>query len=170
MCGRARQMGLLLGLLLGACAGPLTSKVEPPEVSLAGLALSRPGVFEQDLRVDLRLRNPNDFDLAVDRLKFALEVNAQPFARGWTTDGFELPALGETVVPVTITVPTNDLLERVMELGTGHRLSYRLAGDAELDGFAARSIPFEREGVLALPKLPDVEPAPSQPPSASSSP
>ncbi len=170
MCGRARQGGLLLGLLVAACVGPLTSRVEPPEVSLAGLALSRPGLFEQELRVDLRLRNPNDFDLAVDRLRFALEVNAQPFARGWTADGFELPALGETVVPVTVTVPTNDLVQRVMELGIGRQLSYRLAGDAELDGFVARSIPFEREGMLALPKIPEVEPPPAQPPSASSSP
>jgi LEA14-like dessication related protein len=174
MCRRARQVGPLLGLLpvllLGACAGALTSRVEPPEVSLAGVGLIRPGLFEQELRVDLRLRNPNDFDVAVDSLRFALDVNQEPFARGWTADGFKLPALGETVVPVTITVSTNDLLERVMELGTARRLSYRLAGNAKLDGFAARSIPFEREGVLALPEIPGDEPARPQSPSASSSP
>ena len=103
-------LGLVSGLLLGACAGPLTSEVEPPEVSLVGLGFGRPGLFEQELRLDLRLRNPNDFAIGVDRLRFALEVNDEDFAYGRTTAELDLPALGETVVPVMVNVPTNDLL------------------------------------------------------------
>lgn len=152
-------LGLLIGLGLGACSGPLTSEVEPPEVTLAGLGFGEPGLFEQQLRVDLRLRNPNDFEIAVDRLNFALDVNDAYFARGWTTADFELPALGETVVPVTVIVPTNDLIERVMALGTERRLAYRLTGNVELDNLVVRSLPFDREGVLALPKIPGLEPS-----------
>jgi len=145
---------LCLTLLLGACAGPLTSKVEPPQVSVAGLGLGRPGLFEQELRVDLRLVNPNDFDVDVDSLKFNLEVNEIQFARGQTAADFELPALGETVVPVDVLVPTNDLIDRMMQVGGGESLSYRLTGTAELGGLLGIPIPFEREGELALPRLP----------------
>jgi LEA14-like dessication related protein len=151
-------LGLLSGLLLCACAGPLTSTVEPPEVSLVGLGFGRPGLFEQELRVDLRLRNPNDFDIGVDSLRFALEVNDEDFAYGRTTEELDLPALGETVVPVMINVPTNDLLERVMALGSERRIDYRLKGEAELDSLVFRTVPFEREGKLALPRMPGLEP------------
>ena len=58
-------------LLLGGCAS-LFGDVEPPEVSLAGLAFDQPGLFEQRLRLDVRLRNPNDFQLDVERLLFDL--------------------------------------------------------------------------------------------------
>ena len=147
-------LGLFSGLLLGACAGPLTSDVEPPEVSLVGLGFGRAGLFEQELRLDLRLRNPNDFDIGVDSLRFALEVNDQDFAYGRTTQELDLPALGETVVPVMVNVPTSDLLERVMALGSERRIDYRLKGEAELDNLFFRRVPFEREGKLALPRIP----------------
>ena len=147
-------LGLFSGLLLGACAGPLTSDVEPPEVSLVGLGFGRAGLFEQELRLDLRLRNPNDFDIGVDSLRFALEVNEKDFAYGRTTQELDLPALGETVVPVRVNVPTSDLLERVMALGSERRIDYRLKGEAELDNLFFRRVPFEREGKLALPRIP----------------
>ena len=154
-----RAAGLALALLLAGCAG-LTSEVEPPEVSVAGLALSRPGLFEQELRLDLRVRNPNDFTLGVERVRFALEVNDRQFAQGRTSQAFELPALGETVVPVTVDVPTNDLLDRLMEVGSERRIEYRLSGEAELDSLLFGAVPFERDGSLTLPELPGF-PAPS---------
>jgi LEA14-like dessication related protein len=146
---------LSFSLLLAACAG-LTSEVEPPEVSLAGLAMSRPGLFEQELRLDLRVRNPNDFELGVDRVRFALEVNDRAFAHGRTDPGFDLPALGEAIVPVTVNVPTNDLIDRLMEVGSERRVQYRLSGEAELDGLLFGHVPFERDGQLTLPEIPGI--------------
>jgi LEA14-like dessication related protein len=131
----------------------LTSDLEPPEVSLAGLALSRPGLFEQELRLDLRVRNPNDFAIGVERVRFALELNDRAFAQGRTSEGFDLPALGEAVVPVTVGVPTNDLLDRLMEVGSERRIEYRLSGEAELDRLLFGTLPFERDGRLTLPEL-----------------
>lgn len=139
-------------LLLAACAGAFRD-AEPPEVALAGVGFGRPGLFEQELRVDLRVRNPNDFDLAVDALEFDLEVNDLPFAEGRTDRGFELDALGEAVVPVTVFVSTTDLMEQVMRLGVEQRLEYQLTGSAELGDLFGYSLPFERTGELALPRL-----------------
>ena len=85
--------------------------------------MSRPGLFEQELRVDLRLRNPNDFAIGIERVRFALKVNDKTFANGRTNQAFELPALGEAVVPVTVSVPTNDLIDRLMEVGSERRLA-----------------------------------------------
>lgn len=152
---RLRSLLVGLTLTLGGCAG-LTSDLEPPEVSLAGLGFGRPGLFEQELRVDLRVRNPNDFEVAFDSLRFDLEVNQLQFARGRTAQSFNLPALGETVVPVTVSVPTSDLVERVMQLGVEQRLDYKLTGAAELGTLFGVTIPFAREGKLALPRIPGV--------------
>jgi len=154
MSRTATILGFCLTLLLGACAGPLGSDVEPPDVSLAGLGFGEPGAFEQELRLDLRLRNPNDFDIDVDLVRFALEVNDSPFATGRSGEDFTLPSLGETVVPVSVFVPTTDLIERVLEVGTGRRLDYRLTGEAKLGNLFGATVPFSREGKLALPRLP----------------
>jgi LEA14-like dessication related protein len=146
------------GWWLAACAGAF-SHAEPPEVSLAGLAFGRPGLFEQRLRLDVRLRNPNDFALDVERVLFDLEVNDQELGKAWTTDAFDVPAFGEAVVPVTVVVPTSDLIERVMDFSMTRRLDYRLKGEVKLNNLAFGTLPFEQSGNFALPKLP-APPAP----------
>jgi LEA14-like dessication related protein len=149
---------LACGLWLAACAGVI-GDVEPPEVSLAGLAFDQPGLFEQRLRLDVRLRNPNDFALDVERVLFDLEVNDQQLGKAWTTEGFDVPALGETVVPVTVVVPTSDLIARIMDFSMTQRLDYRLKGDVKLNNMVLGTLPFEQSGNFALPKLP----APARP-------
>jgi LEA14-like dessication related protein len=145
------------GLWLVGCAGAF-SKVEPPEVSLAGLAFEQPGLFEQRLRLDLRLRNPNDFPLDVERVLFDLEVNDQELGRAWTTRGFAVPAFGEAVVPVTMVVPTSDLIEQIMQFSMTQRLDYRLKGEAKLSDRAFGTVPFDQDGNFTLPRLPSPAP------------
>jgi LEA14-like dessication related protein len=151
-----RSLRLCLVLLAG-CAS-VFGDVEPPEVSLAGLAFDQPGLFEQRLRLDVRLRNPNDFQLDVERLLFDLEVNDRELGKGWTTASFDVPAFGEAVVPITIVVPTSDLIQRIIELGTTQRLDYRLKGEATLTNATLRTVPFEQDGNFALPKIPVLAP------------
>ena len=45
-----------------------------------------------------------------------------------------------------------------MALGSERRLDYRLKGEAELDSLFFRRVPFEREGKLALPRIPGLAP------------
>jgi LEA14-like dessication related protein len=144
---------LACGLWLAACASVI-GDVEPPEVSLAGLAFDQPGLFEQRLRLDLRLRNPNDFALDVQRVLFDLEVNDHQLGKAWTTDAFDVPAFGEAVVPVTVVVPTSDLIARIMDFSRTQRLEYRLKGEVKLNNMAFGTLPFEQSGNFALPKLP----------------
>ena len=90
---------------------------------------------------------------------FDLEVNDHELGKAWTTDGFDVPAFGEAVVPVTIVVPTSDLIERIMDFSMTQRLDYRLKGEAKLSNAAFGTVPFEQDGNFALPKLP----APARP-------
>jgi LEA14-like dessication related protein len=144
----------LVAIALSGCASPLTSDFERPEVRLAGIGLGRPGLFEQKLILSLRIDNPNDYEIAVDRVSFDLEVNGEHFGSGRTTQNFELPALGEATVPASVEVPTKDFLDRVMRLGAEGRFDYRLTGEAELDSWFLSRLPFEREGSLSLPEMP----------------
>jgi LEA14-like dessication related protein len=142
-------------LLLNACASAL-SPVQPPSVSVANLGFVSPGLFEQQLRLDLRVENPNNFGVDVDGLRFDLALAGSEFAHGATSEGFELPALGDVVVPVTIRVPTNQLIDAVVGLGFERRLDYRLTGDVLLANRLIPRVPFTREGELALPRIPGV--------------
>jgi len=160
MLGRWSSLAVVVLFGLTACSGPSAfsgGDVDTPEVSLAGLSFSEPGLFEQGLLIKLRIKNPNEFDIPIDGLDFALDVNETSFARGLTNQSFTLPSLGEIVIPVDITVPTEDLIERVIAVGTGKRLAYKLTGTADIDSWFAAPVPFIREGKLALPSLPRLD-------------
>lgn len=140
---------------LAACSGAYDREADLPDVSLAGLSFAEAGLFEQGFTVQLRLKNPNDFDIPVDALNFALDINGGTFARGLTNEDFILPALEEVIVPIEVSVSTNDLIERVTAIGTGRRLEYELTGSAEIASWLANQVvPFKRSGKLALPEIP----------------
>lgn len=144
----------LLTIGLSACSGASLPIAEKPDVSLAGLSFAEVGLFEQGFTLQLRLKNPNDFDIPVQALNFALDVNGAPFAKGLTNEDFTLPASAEIVVPIEVSIATQDLIERVAAIGTGRRLDYRLSGAAEIDSWFSAPVPFERAGKLALPEIP----------------
>jgi LEA14-like dessication related protein len=148
---RLRQvLCLVLSLCVAACASP---SVEPPEVRLVGLTLGQSGLLEQRLWVDLRLSNPNAFEVRVARLQFALEINEQRFGRGRLRREVGLPAQGEVAVPVLMTITTRDLIATMMDLSSEQQLPYRLIGEAELDHVLAQTVPFEWQGRLELPRI-----------------
>jgi LEA14-like dessication related protein len=149
---RLRQ-ALCLVLSLGVAACASSPSVEPPEVRLVGLTLGQSGLLEQRLWVDLRLSNPNAFEVRVAHLQFALEINEQRFGRGRLRREVGLPAQGEVAVPVLMTITTRDLIATMMDLSSEQQLPYRLIGEAELDHVLAQSVPFEWRGRLELPRI-----------------
>lgn len=76
--------GFLAVFLLAGCATWLM-KGEPPEVLVTNVTPLEASAFEQRLQVDLRIRNPNDFDLAVTGIDFRLDLNGNRLVRGWAT-------------------------------------------------------------------------------------
>ncbi len=110
--------------------------------------------FEQRLQVDLRVRNPNDFDLQVTGLDFRLELNGKRLARGLSNKEFTVPRLSDAVVPVETSTSTLDVVRQVLGLRKTQELAYRISGVFYLkDG----RLPFDNTGVLiekdALPGL-----------------
>jgi LEA14-like dessication related protein len=149
----SRARAFLLACLAGAgaalasgCAS-LGAGREPIEVNLVQLAPLPSTAFEHRLRVDLRLRNPNNRDYQIDGLRFVLDVNGQRLASGVSNEPATLPRLGEVVVPVTTTTTLFDLVNQIVRFGTQQqpRFEYRLRGKLFLAGLWG-SIPFEREG------------------------
>jgi LEA14-like dessication related protein len=147
-----RALCLALSVGLAACASSLPA-IEPLQVSLAGLTLGKSGRFERRLWVDLRLSNPNAFDVAIERLRFALEINEQRLGRGRLRRTVDLPAQGDVVLPVLMTVATGELVNTLMDLSSEQQVAYRLVGEAELDHAMAQRVPFEWHGRLELPRI-----------------
>lgn len=141
----------LVLMLAGGCSlfGPA---MPPPSVSIDGVNVSRAGLFSQELMLTLRFRNRMARDLAIDSIRFDLDVNGDRLGSGLLLKSLTLPAEGELSVDVPVKVSTADLVDTVVRLGQAGRLEYGLDGSLLLGGAdAGRSLDFDDGGALSLP-------------------
>lgn len=144
-----RILAWVLALFLCACA----VRMEKPTVTLADLDIESVGLFEQQFLLKLRVRNPNNVEIPVEGLDFAMELNGRPFASGVSNTAVTIPRLGETLLSVRATSNLASLLEQWRDLGDLVRpgLDYRVRGNLRVSGYGV--LPFDHRGQAALPSL-----------------
>lgn len=133
---------------LAACA-MLPPGVKTPRVSVADVALQGLGLFEQRFEVELRLFNPNDFDLKIEALDFELELNGRPIAKGSSQVATLLPAGVSTPMRVDTLTQSTDWLAQMKALSPDllqAGMPYRVHGRVKAGGLS-RWLPFEHTGV-----------------------
>jgi LEA14-like dessication related protein len=143
----------ILALNLAACStsGPATY---PVSVQLADLRFAQPGLLEQSIGLDLRFTNPNPEPIQAKGLRFTMELNGSTFGTGVSDASFELPRLGEAVVPVTIRVQTAELINQALAFD-GSAIDYRITGDlfdsGGIGGVGGRTLAFSGDSSIAVP-------------------
>jgi LEA14-like dessication related protein len=146
--GRGLAAGLCL--MLGACSS-LVPKLESPELSIVRVEVVKADLFEQQLRVRMLVRNPNDRSLSVRGITYEMEVAGKPFAHGESEKNFEVPALGSTEFDVGVSANAADAVLRLLSGGKQlDAIEYRMVGKVSLASGLIRSIPFEKKGEFRL--------------------
>lgn len=146
--GRRLWAGLALFLLTACAASP--ENFAKPEVRVVGLEFLKGGLLEQRLLITLAIRNPNDFSISLNGLKFDLEVNGRHFASGLSNQRIELPRLGEVEAPVRASTTLIDIVNQLLIIGRKWGLDYRVTGVAYVAGLAGGPVPFEYSGSIRL--------------------
>ena len=104
----------------------------------------------------LRVQNPNSQPLAYEGVSLELGLRGQPFANGVAPLAGEVPAYGEAVLEVPVSVSGFTLARQLMDLlrgvpgGGSDRVSYTLRGKL---GGALGGTRFETSGEIDLEGL-----------------
>lgn len=139
---------MIAALVLAGCVTPQT--VEEPRIALQNVRILKAEGLMQRLQVDLLVSNPNDFDIPLTGLDFALRINGSDFAQGLSNQRVTIPRLGDAVVPVEVKVSLVALFEQMQRARKANSLDYAIGGKIFLDHVILRSVPFEKTGSLAL--------------------
>ena len=154
---RAALFFFVMALLFPGCASWLI-KGEPPEVLVTNVTPLDATMFEQRLRVDLRVRNPNDFDYHLTGIDFTLNLNGKRLARGLGSKEMTIPRLGDAVMTIDTTTSTLDIVRQLLEFSQKQDLTYDIKGVLHsTDG----RLPFTNAGTLVDPGMFSGSPADS---------
>jgi LEA14-like dessication related protein len=136
-------------LLLTGCAG-LYKQIETPRISVVNLHLVEATVFEQNYRIQLRIQNPNTFEIPVNGLQYTIELNDQHFASGVSNHSAVIPALDSAVIEVEAISTLLSFFRQFNNLQHGklETISYRLNGKIHLTGLRSQSFDYRGEMLL----------------------
>jgi LEA14-like dessication related protein len=142
-----------------ACALALTGcsvfapKLVSPKLTIINVELLQSTIWQQRLRVHLRVENPNERALAVTALTYSIEVAGQELAHGAANESFLVPALGETEFATDVTANAAGTLLSLLARGhdaASAPVDYRIVGKVELASGFMHTIPFEQKGSFKL--------------------
>src|ERR1700744_884056 len=146
---RSGFLALALLLPLGGCS-LFVPKLETPQLSIVNVQVLKSDLWHQELRVRMRVQNPNDRTLPIKGITYTLDVNGQEFAHGESAASFVVPALGEAEFDMNMTANMAGTIISLLSHGTDANVEYHLAGKISLSEGLLRSVPFDQHGTFRL--------------------
>jgi LEA14-like dessication related protein len=131
---------------LSACS-LFVPKLEKPTLSVVSVQMVKSDLWHQELKLRMRVQNPNDRALPVKGLIYELDVDGQELAHGMAGDSFVVPARGEAEFDMSVSANMASVLVKVLSQG-GNPVDYRLTGKIALSAGLWRSIPFNEQGTF----------------------
>ena len=146
-------------LALGGCAS--MPHKDPLQVTVAGME-GLPGEgMEVRMLVKLRVQNPNAAEIAFKGAYLQFDVQDRTFATGVSDQTGVIPAFGETVVSVPVTVSVLRMVRQVAGMLDGQpvdTIRYELSG--KLSGGVFSTERFSAKGEFSLSQLQSQAPVP----------
>ena len=141
----------LLALFLGAACTSISTKLDPPVVTLEAVRILSVADARANLALVLRLSNPNRFDLVVDAIEYEVTLDARPAATGRTARVDRLPAGGDAKVELVGRVDVAAVATALMTLGSQVPVTYTFKGSVTLhDGSV---LAFSRKGEIPVARF-----------------
>ena len=144
-----RLAPLLLATLLSGCAW-LTPNLHAPHLRVLGVRVLHADFWQQQLRVRLRVRNPNSISLPIESLQYALSLDGHRVADGRSARRFTVPPHGTAEFDTEVTANMAGALFTLFGRGGARPVAYRLRGKVELARGLLRELPFDERGQFVL--------------------
>jgi LEA14-like dessication related protein len=144
---------VVINLALAGCS-LFVPKLETPKLSVVNVEVLKSDLWEQRMKVRMRVANPNDRPIPVKGLTVALDVQGQELAHGVSAAAFDVPALGEAEFDMNMTANMAGAILKILGSrnsngnSMGDSVDYRIKGKLSLSEGLMRSIPFEDHGTF----------------------
>jgi LEA14-like dessication related protein len=147
----------LLTLAVTACS-TVPKDFETPKFGIANIAPKDVAIFEQRFDVQLRIQNPNNFDLGINGIRFEIDLNEKEFGNGMSGQAVTIPRFGSDVITAEVITGIGSFLRQMQGMSSSAtKLRYRLKGKAFAEAPSSFTIPFDESGEVDFNSMVPVE-------------
>src|ERR1700744_1622436 len=133
-------------LCLSGCS-LFVPKLEKPTLSVVNVQMLKSDLWHQELRVRLRVQNPNDRNLPIEGLTYELDLDGQEFAHGMSGESFVVPALGEAEFDMSVSANMASMIFKLLGQSS-NQVEYHIKGKISLSSGLLRSLHFDDRGTF----------------------
>lgn len=146
----ARTGVAVLSLIIAACS-TMPRDFETPKVSIANIVPKEMTLMEQRFDVQVRIQNPNNYDLVINGIRFDIAMNGQEFGIGMSGAKVTVPRFGSEVTNGEVITGLGSILRQAQQFSSGgSKVQYSLKGKAYAESPGIFTIPFEDTGDFDL--------------------
>lgn len=140
---------VVFGVLGLSCSG-LKHLAKKPELSFAGLDVKSLALTGLTMNAKFSVKNPNSFDISVNKIVYGLKVNGRDFTAGEMNETISVEGDETKVVEVPFKVKYVDLIRTVKNFADKKATSFELTGLVKSGLF---ELPFNEKGNIDLAEL-----------------
>lgn len=141
----------MLSLLIIAGCSTMPQDFETPKVSITNIVPKDMTLMEQRFDVQLRIQNPNNFDLGINGIRFDIALNGNEFGSGMSGEKVTIPRFSSEVINGEVITGLGGILRQAQGFTSGAtKVKYRLKGKAFAEAPSSFRIPFEDTGEIDL--------------------
>ena len=140
----------VLALTVTACS-TVPKDFETPKFGIANIAPKDVAIFEQRFDVQLRVQNPNNFDLGINGIRFEIDLNDKEFGNGMSGQSVTIPRFSSEVITGEVITGLGGFLRQMQGMSSSAtKIRYRLKGKAFAQAPSSFTIPFDESGEVDL--------------------
>ncbi len=136
--------------IVAVLSGCAIARLEPPRLQVVEVGVLGGDLLRQQLRVKMRVHNPNDVELPVSGITYEVQLAGQTFANGESSRDFVVPALGAAEFDLDVTANAAAAVLRMLGDRERGDPTYRILGKVRLAKGMIKTIPFDHSGTLKL--------------------
>ena len=149
-----RTLVLLAAGAVGLAGCASLQHTEPPRVTLVGIEPAASEGLEARMQLKLRVQNPNDAPIEFNGIYVELDLQSKSLGSGVSDQRGTVPAFGEAVISVPVTVSVWGIAGQAMGLLSGKsmdKISYEMRG--KLNSTSSGALRFKSQGELNFADL-----------------
>jgi LEA14-like dessication related protein len=129
-------------------------RTDPPQVTVVGIEPSAGEGLEARMQLKLRVQNPNDAPIEYNGIYVELDVQNKSLASGVSNQSGTVPAFGEVVIDVPVTVSVLGIAGHALGLLSSKsldKITYEMRG--KLSRTTSGALRFKSQGELNIADL-----------------
>lgn len=148
------RLCLLIAILAVSACASIVPKPVKPTIELVSVKPLNVSLSKQKLRFDLRVVNPNVFEMPIEAVDFVARFNDTNIASGKNNQSVTIAANSEAILSLDVTAGLDRLASTLQTLLSGKSLNldYELLGEVEVASWP-EPIPFSVVGAMDIEDL-----------------